>query len=73
MPADPEMWQALFDHWRGIVAELRQERQSYASGAKVSRRPYKGEWVDITEQRIAQINREIESLENALKAHGQNA
>ncbi|HEX4158839.1 MAG TPA: hypothetical protein VHY79_10210 [Rhizomicrobium sp.] len=72
MAAETEMWEALFDHWRGLIAELSEERASYENGASAGKRLYKGEWEDITQFRKEQIGREITSLENALKAHGQS-
>jgi hypothetical protein len=74
MVADPEMWEAFYDHLRKKIAELRDELVPYEEGTfEVARRPHGGDWENITKSRIAQIKREIESLENTLKRFGQSA
>lgn len=71
MAAEQEMWDALFDYLRGMIAELREELAAHAEGAEAARRPYGGAWEDITEARMGHIRRDIERLENALRKHGQ--
>lgn len=74
MAAAPEMWEAFFGHLPGMIANLKNELAPYETGTmQVAKRPYGGEWVDITQERIAQIKREIASIENTLKKHGQDA
>ena len=74
MPADPEMWEAFFDHLRKMIAKLQDELAPYLDGSQqVAKRPYGGEWVDITQQHIDEIKREIASLENTLARYGRRA
>lgn len=73
MTADPEMWEAFFDHLKKDIGKLQDELAPYVEGAQVHKRPYGGEWVDITKQRIEEIKREIASLENTLARYGKNA
>ena len=74
MAADPEMWEAFFDYLRGKIAELHTELAPYEGGSMtVGKRPHGGDWEDITDSRIAQIKREIASIENVLARYGQYA
>jgi hypothetical protein len=74
MAASPEFMEAFLDHLREMIVALKKELAPYESGTlRVAQRPPNGEWVDITEERVAQIKREIASVENTLKRHGHNA
>lgn len=68
---DPEkVSDALVEHYGKMIAELREEIASYQGGARAGRQT-EGKWVDITDCRIAQANREIEALENAIARHNE--
>ncbi len=73
MAAPPEMWQAFFDWCRKEIAQRNEELSPYKNGTAHVGRRYQGDWVDITNSHIAQIEREIASLENTIREFSEYA
>jgi hypothetical protein len=64
------MSEGFVAHTEKMIADLRAELGPYEAGtAKAGKRLYGGEWEDITPFMIAQIKREVASLENSLARH----
>ena len=63
-----DSFDAFLKSLRADQDRLRDEMQPYESGGyRLLRRSPTGELQDITDQRIAQIRREIDSIESAIK------
>lgn len=73
MAAPPQMWEAFFEWCRNEIAERKEELRPLRDGSGHVGRGYQGQWVDITDARIAQIEREIASLENTIEEFKQYA
>jgi hypothetical protein len=66
MAADPEMWKAFIRHLEEMIERLSKELAPYQAKTQYVSRMVAGEVVDITTERIQQIEREIQSLRNTL-------
>jgi hypothetical protein len=73
MSAPHEMWEAFLDWCRDAVTDRRKELDSLVAGTARYGRGYQGDWDDITEERIAQIEREVASLENTIAEYSAHA
>jgi hypothetical protein len=60
---------AYIEYPERIITELLADLDSYVAGnARVGRRAH-GEWIDITDTRMAQIRREVAGFTNAIARH----
>ena len=70
--ADPDLFKAFVGHLEKMVGELKDELKPYKDGTAQAGRGVGGVWTDITPLRIAQIEREIEALQNAIARYGKD-
>jgi hypothetical protein len=69
---DPQFAQAFIGHLEKMIGELRTELAHYQDGSARAGRGVEGVWTDITDLRIAQIQREKAALENAIAKYGKD-
>jgi len=62
--ADPEMWKAFIRHLEEMIERLKRELAPYEAKTQMVYRVADGVKIEITAERIKQIEREIHSLRN---------
>ena len=67
MAADPEMWKAFIRHLEEMIERLKRELAPYEAKTQMVYRVADGVKIEITAERIKQIEREIHSLRNTLR------